>query len=47
MTKFKSSASSIVASSIFVIYLTNSEHFLNNVCVSGAAVTVTSPFTEI
>ena len=46
MTKSKSSASSVV-SSIFVIHLMNGAQFLNDTCVSGAAVTVMSPLTKI
>ena len=45
MTKSKSAASSIVVSSIFAIHLMNGAQFLNDICVSGAAVTVISPFT--
>ena len=46
MTKSKSSASSIVISSIFVINFTNGAQFLNDTCVSGADVTVISPLTK-
>ena len=45
MTKSKSSASSIVVPSIFVIHLVNGEKFLNVICVAGAATTVISPVT--
>ena len=38
MTKSKFSASSIVLSSIFVIYLVNAAQFLNAFCVAGAAI---------
>ena len=47
MTKFKSSASSIVVSSTFVIHLVNGAQFLNATCVAGAAMTVISPLTKI
>ena len=47
MTKSKSSASSIVVLSIFVIHLVNVAQFLNATCVTGAAVTVISPFTKM
>ena len=40
MTKSKSLASSIVVSSIFVIYLANGAQFLNAAGVAGAAITV-------
>ena len=46
MTKSKSSASFILAPSIFVIHLVNGAQFLNVTCVAGAAVTVISPFTN-
>ena len=39
MTKSKSSASSIVISSIFVVHLVNGAHFLNATCVARAATT--------
>ena len=42
MTKSKSSASSIVVSSILVIHLVNGVKFLNAACVAPAAVTVIS-----
>ena len=47
MTKSKSSASSIVVSSTFVIHLVNGAQFLNATCVAGAAMTVISPLTKI
>ena len=47
MTKSKSSASSIVVSSIFVIYLVNGALLLNVTCVVPAAVAVISPLTKI
>ena len=47
MTKSKSLASSIVVPSIFVIHLVNGAQFLNDTCVSGAAVTVISRFTKM
>ena len=47
MTKSKSLASSIVLSSIFVIYLANGAQFLNATCIPGAATTVVSPLTKI
>ena len=47
MTKSKSSASSIVVPSIFVIHLVNGAQFLNNTGVSGADVTVISPPTKM
>ena len=47
MTKFKSSASSIVVPSIFVIHLANGSQFLNDACVSGDTVTVILPFNEM
>ena len=43
MIKSKSSASSTVVSSIFVIHLVNSSQFLNTTYVSRAATTVISP----
>ena len=46
MTKFKSSASSIVIQSIFVKHLVNGAQFLNITCVAGADVTVISPLTK-
>ena len=39
MTKSKSSASSTVARSVFVIHLVNGTQFLNTTCVAGASVT--------
>ena len=47
MTKYKSSASSIVFPSIFVIHLVDKVQFLNNTCVTRAAVIVISPLTKI
>ena len=47
MTKSKSSASSIVVPSIFVIHLVNGAQFLNATCVAGAATTVISPLTKM
>ena len=47
MTKSKSSASSIVVPSIFVIHLANGAQFLNATCVVGAALTVISPLTKM
>ena len=48
MTRSKSSASSIVVPTIFVIQLVNGAQLnLNDICVCGAAVTVISPFTKM
>ena len=47
MTKYESSASSIVVPSIFVIHLVQSAQFLNATCVAGAATTVISPVTKM
>ena len=47
MTKSKSSASSIVAPSIFAIHLVNGAHFLNATCVARAIVTVISTLTKM
>ena len=47
MTEYKSSASSIVVSSIFVKHLVNGAQFLNATCVTAAPVTVISPLTKI
>ena len=47
MTKSKSSASSIVNPSIFVIHLVNAAQFLNDTYIAGAAVTVTLTFTKM
>ena len=47
MTKSKSSASSIVVPSIFVIYLVNGAQFLNATYVAPAAVTVISFITKM
>ena len=46
MTKHKSSASSIIAPSIFVIHLGNGGQFLNDAWVSGADMIVISPLTR-
>ena len=43
----KSSASSIFASSIFVIHLVNGAQFLSTTCVAGAATAVISPLTKM
>ena len=47
MTKSKSSASSIVVPSMFLIQLVNGTQFLNATCVVGAATTVISPLTKM
>ena len=47
MTKSKSSESSVVVPSIFVIHLVNGAQFLNDTCVAGAAVTVISTCTKM
>ena len=47
MTKYKSSASSIVVASLFVMHLVNSAQFLIDTCVEGATVTVISSFTNM
>ena len=47
MTKSKSSTSSIVVPSYFLIYLVNGAQFLNDTCVAGAAGTVILPFTKM
>ena len=47
MTKFNSSASSMVVPLIFVIHLVNRVQFLNDACVAGAAMTVVLPFTKM
>ena len=47
MIKSKTSAQSIVVSSIFVIYLVNRAQFLNGTCVSGVALTIISTFTKM
>ena len=47
MTKSKSSVSSIVFSSIAVIYSVNDAQFLNDTCVIGAVTTVISPVSKI
>ena len=43
MTKFKSLASSIVVSSLFVVHLINTAQS----CVAGAATTVISPLAKM
>ena len=47
LTKSKSSASSVVVSSIFVMHLMNGAHFLIAACVTGDAATVILPFTKM
>ena len=47
MTKSKSSASSIVVPSIFVIHLINDAQFLNATCILGAVMTVISPLIKM
>ena len=47
MTKSKSSLSSFVVPSIFVVHLVNGSQFLNAIWVAGAALTVLSSFTEM
>ena len=47
MNKSKFSASSIVASSIFVIHLANGAQFLNTTYVAGAALTLIPPLTKM
>ena len=47
MTKFNSSASSIVVPLTFVTHLVNRVQFLNDACVAGAAMTVILPFTKM
>ena len=47
MTKSKSLVSYIFIPPIFVIYSVDGAEFLNNTCVSGAAVTVISPLTKM
>ena len=46
-TKPKSSATSIIVSSISLIHFVNGVLFLNATCVWGAPVTVISPFTKM
>ena len=46
-SKSKSSASSIVVSSIFMIHLVNGAQFLNASCVVRAATRVISPLTKM
>ena len=47
ITKPKSSASSVVVSSIFVIYSINGAQFSNATYVAGDAVTVISPLAKM
>ena len=47
MTKSKSSASSIIVPSIFVIHLMNGAHFLNATCVTQCPIIVISPLTKM
>ena len=47
MTKSKSSVSSTVILTIFVIHLVNGTQFLNATFVAGAAVTVISPLNKM
>ena len=47
MTKSKSSASPIVAPSIFMIHLVNGAQLLKATSVAGASLTVISPITKI
>ena len=47
MTKSKSSGSSIVVSSIFVIHLVNSAQFSSAICTAGAVLTIILPLTKI
>ena len=47
MNKYKSSASSIVVASIFLIHLVNGAQFLSTTCVSVADVTVILPLTKM
>ena len=47
MTKFKSSAPSVIVPSFFVMYLVNGAQVLNATCVTGAAVTVIPPLTKM
>ena len=47
MTKSKSSASSIIVPSDFVINLVNGAQFSNATCVAVAAVTVILPVTKM
>ena len=46
MTKPKSSASSVVVPSIFVVHLVNGAQFLNENCVAGAAAVI-PPLTKM
>ena len=47
MTKYKSSASSIVVPSIIVMYLVNGLQFSNTTSVAGDAVIVISSITKM
>ena len=47
MIKCKSSASSFVVPSIFVIQLVNGAEFLNDTCAAGAVVTIILSVTKI
>ena len=47
MTKSKSSASSFVVPSIFVIHLLNDAPFVNPICLAGGAAAVISPVTKM
>ena len=47
MIKSKSSTSSIVIPSLFVINLVNGAQFLNVTCVAGVATIVISPLTKM
>ena len=47
MAKSKSSTSSIVVPSIFVIHLVNDTHSLYATCVAGASMTVISPHSKM
>ena len=47
MTKSKSSPSSIVVPSIFVLHFVNGAQFLNATHVARAAMTVISPVTKM
>ena len=47
MTESRSSTSSIVVLSIFVIHFMHGGQFLNAICFAGAAVTVIPSFTKM
>ena len=47
ITKSKSSASSIIVPSLFVVHLINGAQFLNATYFSEAALTVISPLTKM